>query len=118
MKYCEVFDDCKTQTGASHIARTSAIHPVETFEESLEMLCRNAFAIILDDDLVSLACLILDSDGATLTAKLDSILNQVCEHSIQTARVSKDNCAGRDLVHDFHSMDRSLTRQRRVNLAN
>ena len=41
-----ILDNGKTQTGASHLARTALVHPIEALEEARQMLGWHANAVV------------------------------------------------------------------------
>src|ERR1043165_897789 len=99
MRAGEVLDDGEAKTCAAHLARARAVNSVETLEDALDVLGRDAFASVRDCDAVAASfALMPDRDRAVFAIELDGVVGQVREHLLQTARVCEDDCIGRDFI--------------------
>ena len=56
-------DDGKAYASASFLTRPSGFYAIETIEKMLEMLLRDAGAIVADDDAIVLLIFFLQEDG-------------------------------------------------------
>jgi hypothetical protein len=52
MQESEVLDDSEAQPGAAHLTRTRPIDTIETFEQTFQVLRRNAVAVVCHQDAI------------------------------------------------------------------
>ena len=52
MRSCHVLDYGQSQAGPAKLARARAVHTVESFKQTIQVVLRNSFTSILDANLI------------------------------------------------------------------
>src|SRR5580765_225091 len=96
-----MFHNRQSQSGFTEFSRASAVDAIESFKQTFEMVRRNSFAAIADDDLIAFMADKGNCDHAAVAIKFDGIVDQVRKHLHQTTWICKDLCFSRDQVPYF-----------------
>src|SRR6266516_900427 len=137
----EMLYNGQAQSGSSHYSRTSAVDTIKSFKKAPEVLSWNAFARVLDEDLVRCASFFFarisslarssrftvehaafkfvvalfksNCHLAILAIELDGVIHQVRQHLFQAPRVCVNQGFAIDGVRHDYASRRSLGSQQR-----
>jgi hypothetical protein len=87
----QVLDYGQAQPSATQISGAGSIYTVEAFEESLQMLGRNSFTSVLDQNVVARAAVRSDRYLALFSIKLDAILDEICQHLFEPSGIGMNH---------------------------
>src|SRR5258706_7662962 len=112
MKPGQMFDDRQAKARAADLTRTRTIGAVKPLEYSLRMFGENAFASVGNrDNLASVGLFIRDPDAAAAPVKLDSVVDKVRQHLLQTHQIGENDSRVGDLVFQLDLAVLRLGRQ-------
>ena len=102
----QVLHDGQSKAGAAHIPRPGAVDPIKALEQPLQMLCWNAVAVVLHQNLVARSRLMRNRHCAILAAEFDAIVDQVGEHTLEPAHVGVHRHIRRNVVAETYVVRR------------
>src|SRR5258708_4260534 len=98
MSFRQMFDYCQPQTRAAKLPRASAIHPIESFEQAIEVVRGNSLTSVCDANPITAIANVRDCNSAAFSVEFDCVVNQVGKHLYQSMRIRKYCYVGLDEV--------------------
>ena len=102
MQPSKMLHDRQAKPGAADIARPSPVGAVKSLKYAVKVFRKNAFAGVCDrDPATSAGGLDADRNASAFAVELDRIVNEICEHLLETDRIAIDPGLSRDLIYEL-----------------